>query len=100
MALAIPVVVHDSYLSSGADQPSASPHLSHIRVIDDLSDTDMPVNELSTTSFLGTALPPVPHKLVKKIKAGAFVKWENSSQEIWALQDDELKQKPRYYGGV
>ena len=53
--------------------------------------------QLSTTSFLGAALRPVPHKQVKKIESGAFVEMGELLQSHPILTDDELKQTPKHY---
>ena len=65
--------------------------------MDVLFDTDRPANKLSTTSFLGAALPPVPHKLVEKIKSGALVEMGEILPSHLILTDDELEQKPKHY---
>ena len=77
--------------SSGA---SSGTGLSHVREMDDYSDTETLTDDLSTTSFLDAAFP---HKLVKRIESGAFVDMGELLPGNLTLIDDELKQKPKHY---
>ena len=81
---------YNSYLSSDTG-------LTHIREIDDASDTDTLTDQPSTISFLGAALPPVPHKLAEKIESGAFVDMGELLPGNLSLTEEEPKQKSKHY---
>ena len=47
------------------------------------------VNRLSTTNFLDAVLPPVPHKLVERIKSGAMVDMGEFLPGSLSITDDK-----------
>ena len=65
--------------------------------MDDLSDIDTLAGDPPTTSFLGAALPPVPHKLVERIESGAFVDMGELLPGNITLIDEEQKQKSKHF---
>ena len=65
--------------------------------MDDLSDIDTLAGDLPTTSFLGAALPPVPHKLVERIESGAFIDMGELLPGNLTLIDEEQKQKSKHF---
>ena len=48
-------------------------------------------------TFLGAALPPISHKLVKKIESGNFVKFGDLLAGNLSLSDDDSRQKSKHH---
>ena len=70
--------------------------LNNVRLMDDLVKVGEARSQSLQQIFLGAALPPIPHKLVKKIKSGNFVKFEDFLAGNLSLSDNDSKQKSKH----